>query len=123
MSTPAILVREGKGWRQYLVVDDGRVAIVDMAPALWGGWNFRRVDVQGEADWPNMKRDAIVRWKMDNDDGRTRVAGAADLSPSDFRAKLLDRAYGGRPLAVAKKSPAELDREIDEFQRGVSERA
>jgi hypothetical protein len=84
-----VLMREGTGWRQYMVVSDGRVAIVHMTPAIIAGWNFSRVEKQGSADWPNMSREAIVAWKLANDDGLTRIV--ADLD-SGFRARLIARA-------------------------------
>ncbi|MGH9883889.1 MAG: hypothetical protein ACREBE_00050 [bacterium] len=93
-SDPTVLVREGNGWRQYLVISDERVAIVHMKPAYLGGWRFDHVEVQGEDDWPGMKREAIVAWKFQSDDGRTRVA--EDLG--DFRERLLEVA---RVAAVA----------------------
>lgn len=92
---PAILMREGnmrgKGppdWRQYLVITDGRVAIVEMTPAMWGGWSFKRVTIQDQDEWPNMTRDQIVASKWQWDDGKTTEA---KLDP-EFRAKLLARA-------------------------------
>lgn len=88
-----ILMREGDGWRQYMVVSDERVAIVHMTPALIAGWNFVRVDKQGSADWPGMSRDAIVAWKLANNDGLTRVVDLA--SDSGFRARLIARATEG----------------------------
>lgn len=93
-SEPVVLVREGTGWRQYFVISDERVAVVHMKPAYLGGWRFDHVDVQGEDDWPGMKRDAIVAWKFQSDDGLTRVA--EDLG--DFRERLLEVA---RVAAVA----------------------
>lgn len=94
--TPIILVREGKmgkvHWKEYQVVTDGRVAIVDMDPALLGGWRFKSVTVQGTADWPKMSRDQIVAYKKHNDDGKTSIA--TDLT-AEFRDKLLDKAEAG----------------------------
>ena len=69
--TPAIIMREGNGWRQYLVVSNERVAIVHMKPASLRGWNIERVAHQGAEDWPKMSRDQIVDWKRANDDGFT----------------------------------------------------
>lgn len=87
-----ILVREGTyprhHWKQFLVISDERVVIVDMTPAMWGGWNIGRVTVQGPHDWPGMSRDAIVAWKWRNDDGRTSMA----TLDATFEAKLLERA-------------------------------
>jgi hypothetical protein len=74
-----------------LVIGDERVAIVHMTPALLGGWRFHRVEVQGKDEWPRMKRDAIVDWKFQADDGRTRVAEAL----GDFRERLLEVARAG----------------------------
>lgn len=88
MADFTVLVREGMGWRQYLVVTDRRVAVVEMVPALWGGWNFQRVTIQDGDAW-TMSREHIVAWKMAHDDGRTSICGEL---PQEFRAKLLDRA-------------------------------
>ncbi len=86
-----ILVREGNGWRQYMVVSDARVAVVHMVPALLCGWNFTRVDIQGSDDWRTMSRDEIVDWKFRFNDGRTEIAP----NLGSFRATLIARAYGG----------------------------
>ena len=47
---PIILIREGmlgkNPWRQYLIVTDGCVVVVEMKPALIAGWNFQRKDRQ-----------------------------------------------------------------------------
>lgn len=88
-SSPVILMREGKGWRQYIVVTDGRTAVVEMTPALLGGWKFHRVTVQGDADWNGMSRDQILAWKRESDDGRTSIV--KDLSV-ESRDRLLDHA-------------------------------
>lgn len=90
--TYAILMREGDGgrdypshrWRQYIIVGDGVVYIVHMTPALLGGWNFGRVDRQGESEWPGMSRDEIIAWKVRNNyDGLTRPTN--DLGEFGFR--------------------------------------
>lgn len=87
-AAPVILVRESAdqkryAWRQYLVISDEQVAIVEMAPAMLG-WNLGRVSVQGSNDWPRMSRDEIVAWKARHDDR----ACVAELEAS-FRARLL----------------------------------
>jgi hypothetical protein len=92
-----VLIREGElrpghPWRQYLVVSDERVAVVHMEQALFGGWRFQRVDVQGKDAWPRMSRDDIVAWKFRADDGRTRVAEGL----GEFRTRLLEVARAGR---------------------------
>jgi len=89
---PAVLLREGVGWRQYAVISDERVVIVHMKPALLGGWRFHRVEVQGKDEWPGMKRDAIVAWKLSADDGLTRVAEGL----GNFRERLLEVARSGQ---------------------------
>jgi hypothetical protein len=87
-----ILMREGKDWRQYLLVGDERVLVVHMVPALWGGWKFQHVDKQFASDWPNMSRESIVAWKMRADDGLTSAAKLDD----EFRERLIKYAEGGR---------------------------
>lgn len=82
-----ILMREGENWRQYLLVGNERVYVVHMVPAVLG-WNLGRVDKQGAVEWPNMSRDAIVAWKMHNDDGRTKIADISD----EWRARLISYA-------------------------------
>lgn len=89
VATVTILMRDGEKWRQFLVVRDESVAIVDMVPALLGGWKLGRVTRQGSDDWPRMSRTAIVTWKLETDDGRTKLE--PEISP-EFRAKLLAHA-------------------------------
>jgi hypothetical protein len=85
---PTILVREGsaKGycWKQYMVVTDERVAVVEMTPAMFG-WNIGRVTVQSGDDWRGLNAAAIVAWKAQSDD---RAKPANDITP-DFLSKLL----------------------------------
>jgi hypothetical protein len=92
-----IMMREGTlnprakspDWRQYLVITDRKVVLVEMTPAILFGWNFQRVTVQDGDSW-GMSRDAIVAWKLANDD-RSHVV--TDLDP-EFRAKLLTMGNG-----------------------------
>lgn len=85
-----VLMREGAyggcAWRQLFVITDRRVAIVEMTPALLGGWCLGRVTIQGADDW-SMDESAIVAWKMAGDDGRTTVL--REFHPPEFRTKLL----------------------------------
>jgi hypothetical protein len=73
---PIILSRESTipsyRWKQYFIVRDASVVILDMTPA-WLGWNVRSVDRQGEQDWPGMTRDEIVRFRLANDKHDARV--------------------------------------------------
>lgn len=91
---PVIMVAESNApnfsWRQYFVITDQRVAIVEMVPALWGGWKFHRVTVQGETDWP-LTRDQIVAWKL----GCAAYPPAMAPDLGEFRSKLLAVAAAG----------------------------
>jgi hypothetical protein len=66
MSDPVIMVSEGTTpgyrWRQYSVITDGRVAIVELLPAMLCGWKFHRVTVQSHDDWGDRTRDQIVAY-------------------------------------------------------------
>lgn len=101
-----ILKREGDGgryypahkWLQYQIIGDGVVYIVDMVQALIAGWNFGRVTVQGEAEWPGMSHDDIVAWKKRNDDGRTSVV--EHDAESGFQKRLIAHAVGPRAQAA-----------------------
>ena len=92
---PVIMVAEGSdpryAWRQYFVITDGRCAIVEMIPALLGGWRLHRVIVQGSEAWDGMERDAIVGFKMHSG---YPPSMAPDLG--EFRAKLLEVAHAGK---------------------------
>lgn len=69
-SSIVVLIREGSYgralgnvcWRQYLIVTDERVAIVDMVPAMYG-WNFGKVTVQDGDAWRGQDCDSILDWK------------------------------------------------------------
>lgn len=84
-----ILSRENdaRSWKQFLVITRGRVALVEMSPALCG-WNYGRVTIQTSADWGDMSADAIVAWKLRNDDGLT----SAPTIPERDVARLLELA-------------------------------
>ena len=77
-------------WRQFLVITDERVAIVEMTPALYG-WNIGRVTIQQGEDWPGMSAERIYAWKRANDPGLTEVLLE---SLGDFAPKLLQAAGG-----------------------------
>lgn len=93
-SEATILVSEGTTpgyrWRQYQVITDGRVVIVELLPALLYGWKFHRVTVQSSEDWPNMTRDQIVAYRLAD---AHPAAMAGDLG--EFREKLLAVAASG----------------------------
>lgn len=59
---PTILVSEcPRGtWLQYQVISDERCVIIEMVPALFSGWKFHRVIVQGAVDWSGRSAAAIV---------------------------------------------------------------
>jgi hypothetical protein len=86
---PTIMVREGTigkhAWKQFMVITDQRVALVEMTPAILG-WNIGKVTVQSGEDWASMDESAIVAWKLRNDDKSVVVAPE---SLSDFLPKLL----------------------------------
>ncbi len=84
------MVAEGYAWRQYMVITDERCVIVEMLPALFGGWKVHRVTVQGSEDWPRYKRDAIVAFRLGQHNGPVM---APELGV--FRDKLLAVAAAG----------------------------
>jgi len=94
MSEPTIMVSEGTTpgylWRQYIVITDGRVAIVEMLPALLFGWKFHRVTVQSHDDWGSSTRDSIVAYMLAS---AHPPVMAPDLG--EFRARLLAVAEQG----------------------------
>lgn len=109
---PVVLLAEGEGllgrrtaWRQYLVIydapDGGRLVIVEMTPALVAGWNFGRVTVQGNAEWPGMDAARIVAWKAVNHP-EARPVSLEDLA--GFGHRLL-RAAGVEVSILAEVGP------------------
>lgn len=56
-------------WRHYFVVDGTDVVIVEMEPAILGGWKTRKITrTPASRDWEGMDADAIVAWKLQNHD-------------------------------------------------------
>lgn len=100
MADPVIMVAESTSprysWRQYFVITDERCVVVEMLPALLGGWKFHRIIVQGAESWPDMTADQIVAFKRD---GGYAPDMAGDLG--DFRARLLSVAAAGTLPEVA----------------------
>lgn len=97
---PAVLVNEDHKhtWRQYLVITAGRVACVEMVPALLLGWKFHRVWVQ-TAEHAGYSRDAIVRNYRHCEYVPTYATGFSLVphgSLGDFEVKLLAVAASGR---------------------------
>lgn len=62
VATPDILVNEDHRhtWRQYLVITAGRVACVELVPAVISGWKLHRVWIQTE-DHAGYSQSAITR--------------------------------------------------------------
>ena len=93
---PAIMVAQGTNpqymWRQYFVITDERCVVVEMLPALLGGWKFHSVTVQDGDDWRGCSRDAIVAWKTD------KCVNPPTMAPDlgEFHEKLLAVAAAGR---------------------------
>ena len=59
-------------WFHYLVIEDGRVTIVETTPALLVGLNYDGVSVQDGDDWSGMTAAQIVEWKHAGGDDRLR---------------------------------------------------
>lgn len=87
---PTVLVRESRDprypWRQYLVIRDRSVAVVEMTPAALG-WNFGRISHQGEADWPGCSKEQIVAWKLQTDDRAELVTDERIIAQVTARAE------------------------------------
>lgn len=83
-----IMVNEGvcfgKRWRNYNVVTDNRVAIVEMTEAILG-WNIGKVTIQGDAEWLGYSEESIVAFKLEN--GRARLVSDSEIG--DFMPRLL----------------------------------
>jgi hypothetical protein len=66
-----ILLRAGtvgrKEWRQYAIIRDNSVVILDMVPAVLG-WNVDFVTRQGDESWCGMTEAKIVAYKQCNTD-------------------------------------------------------
>lgn len=70
VSKRASLPGEKYAWLQYAIIEDARVTILEMSPAVFG-WNVKGIVVQGATDWPNMNAEQIRAFKVQADDGRT----------------------------------------------------
>ena len=55
-----------------MLVRNESVRIVDLVPALFGGFRFRSVEDQGADDWPKMSEKAILAFKAANADACDR---------------------------------------------------
>ena len=87
-----ILVREGKlgqgTRRQYLIVSDAKVVIVDMTPALFG-WNVGKVTVQDGDDWGTQTEQEILAWEAHYATDDLTKVWVPEAHDAEFRAKLL----------------------------------
>ncbi len=66
-SIPTVLKTENQGtqrlWRHYFIVDDHKVTLVEMLPAVLG-WNVRKIETAPiSRDWPDMSAADVVAWK------------------------------------------------------------
>lgn len=92
-NAPVILKREGvchgRKWLQFFIITDARRVVVEMEPALWDGWKFVSTRIEeGPDSWGTYKRDSIVHFMMESNDGLTVKA---EIS-TEFHAKLLAKA-------------------------------
>lgn len=96
---PIVFKREiGTNWRHYSVIEGGRVHLLEMTPALWGGWNVKRYTVQGEDEWPGMDSESIRQWFIANRYDDTEIQGDEAnrvVTLAAERAYELDRATWG----------------------------
>lgn len=80
--TLTVLTREGtigrEPWKHILVIQDNRVALLDMVPAMFG-WNLREITIQGDAEWCGMTREQIVAFKLNQGDTCIRPADASEI--------------------------------------------
>lgn len=90
-AAPTVMKRESRDpkypWRQYLIVRDRAVTVVEMTPAPLGGWNFGRISFQGEADWPGYSKEQIVAWKLQTDDRAELVTDERVIAQVTARAE------------------------------------
>lgn len=68
-SAPVVMMAESSNmrqypWRQYYVISDRRMVIVEMEQAVLDGWRYKSAKVQGEDCWPGMDRDTIIAYKQ-----------------------------------------------------------
>jgi len=63
-----VIMREGsiggRWWRKYVVVRNAEVRIVDMIERKIG-WDFGKVEVQGDDDWMGMSEEGILSFKRE----------------------------------------------------------
>ena len=80
--TLTVLTREGTlglgRWKHILVIQDDRVTILHMVPAMFG-WNTAKIDVQGHDEWCGMTREQIVAFKLNQGDTCIRPADASEI--------------------------------------------
>lgn len=88
--SPAVIKRESRDprypWRQYMVIRDRAVTLIEMTPAALG-WNFGRITFQGEADCPGYSKEQIVAWKLDTDDHAELVTDERIIAQVTARAE------------------------------------
>lgn len=65
-----VLMREAENgrWRHYSVIRDEGLTLIEMEPALLGGWNVTKITAQGSKEWGGMSANEIKRWILSNRD-------------------------------------------------------
>lgn len=57
---------DAKGrWRNFNIIRDGAVTVLEMEPAMLAGWNVRSVLKQSGDDWGDMSAETILAWKLE----------------------------------------------------------
>lgn len=70
-------------WLEFQVIEDGRVTILVMKPALLAGWNLHEVIIQGEEHWLQMSSQAIVAFKREQPHHRLVPATQEEVASID----------------------------------------
>ena len=91
---PIVMRRAGNGWRHYGIARRESLDILEMEPALLGGWKRKALTHQGADDWPGMNAQAISRWWKSNQ-------GAELVTDPDERAMVLRVVEEMTPAAAA----------------------
>jgi len=83
-------------WLQYGRIQDESLVQLNMVQAVFG-WNWGPVDiVQGSSDWPGMRAEGIVQFKVDNNDGCFSLVHDQTLQ-AKIEEHLAGQGYARRP--------------------------
>lgn len=113
---PIVMRRSGDGWRHYGIARRESLDILEMVPALLGGWKRSKLTHQGADDWPDMNAEAIARWWSKNQNAE-RVTDPDELA---MVLRVVEEMQSGEAAARVSASTSDASRSAETERKATA---